>query len=104
MMKFLTTAAALVLFGSAAYAGDVYVLPVPADEYGTVTIKNVPLMQNPYDNGRMNELPIRGRGQIHVNHNMPIPGDPEADLHKAKWLLQDAGYQCSIPNQKMSRR
>ena len=77
-MKSLITAAALVLFASAAYAGDVYVLPTPADDYGTVTIRNVPLMQHPYDNGRMNQLPIRGRGQIHVNHNMAIPGDPDA--------------------------
>jgi len=105
MKLLLATTAAIVLLASTAHAGDIYVLPdTSSAEHGSYRLKNVPVQQNPYDSGRMNELPIRGKGQIQVNHNVPIPGDPEADLHKAKWLLQDAGYQCSIPNQRMSRR
>jgi len=107
-MKSLITAAALVLFASAAYAQNIIINGAtprePAAEYGSEKIENVPVKQHPFDLGRLNESPIRGRGQIKVVHNEPIPGDPEADLHKARWLLQDAGYQCSIPNQRMSRR
>jgi len=107
-MKSLITAAA-VLFASAAYAGDTYIQVAPqpvqkSAEPGSFFIENVPVKQSPMDYGNINQSPIRGKGQIKVAHNEPIPGDPAADLHKARWLLQDAGYQCSIPNQRMSRQ
>jgi len=103
MKLLLATTAAIVLIASPAFAfGDLVVIAPPAKEKpdrGNGTDHPFP-----YDLGRLNQSPIQGRGAIKVVHNEPIPGDPQADLHKARWLLQDAGYQCSIPNQRMSRR
>ena len=101
-MKLLLTAAAVVLFAGMANAEQT--------TYSKITTSNEPISDivdrgpQPYDFGNINQSPIRGKGAIKVVHNEPVPGDPEADLHKAKWLLQDAGYQCSIPSQRMSRR
>ena len=100
MKLLLATTAAVVLFAGTANAE-------PTTTYSKITTSNEPLVEKgpqPYDFGTVNQSPIRGKGAIKVVHNEPVPGDPEADLHKAKWLLQDAGYQCSIPNQRMSRR
>ena len=78
--------------------------PEKPDTYATETFKNVPIQQNPFDIGRLNESPIRGRGQIKVNHNMPAPDDTDHKLTEALWLLQDNSYTCYKPNTKLSRR
>ena len=107
-MKSLITAAVVVLFASAAYAGDTYLLVVPqpapkSADPGSYFIENVPVRQNPVDHGRINESPIRGKGRISVVHNEPAPGDPDAEITKAMWLLRDNGWQVYKPNDKVRR-
>jgi hypothetical protein len=102
-----TTVAFTVLFSGVAFAtgdciGCTYTVPEPSAAYGTEKIVNVPVKQNPFDVGRLNESPIKGKGQISVVHNEPIPGDPDRKITDALWLLQDNSWTCYRP--KMSRR
>jgi hypothetical protein len=94
-----TTVAACVLFSGAAFAfGDIVLAP-PA--------KEKPDRGNgaddhpfPFDAGRMNESPIRGAGRISVVHNEPPTESAESKITAARWLLQDNGYQCSMPRRR----
>jgi hypothetical protein len=91
------TAAVTLLSGGAAFAGDVYVIPEPPAEYGTYKLKNVDIMQNPFDVGRLNQSPIRGKGAFKVVHNMPTYDDSDTEITKAIQLLQDNGYRIFKP-------
>lgn len=99
----ITTVIFTALFSSAAFAfGDVVIAP-PA--------KEKPDRGNgaddhpfPYDAGRLNESPIRGKGRISLVHNEPALGDPNHKITEALWLLQDNSWSCYRPNVKASRR
>jgi hypothetical protein len=92
----LATTAAIVLFAGTAFAfGDLVVIAPPAKEKpdrGNGTDHPFP-----YDAGRLNQSPIRGKGAFKVVHNEPAP-DESGAIHKALWLLQDNSYRCFKPS------
>jgi hypothetical protein len=97
----IATVAFIALTATAHAFGDIVLAPPEKakPDRGNGADPNYPF---PFDAGRMNESPIRGRGQIHVNHNMAAPDDTDRKLTEALWLLQDNSWTCYKP--KMSRR
>jgi hypothetical protein len=101
--RLILTAATLFALTATAHAfGDVVIAPPAAQKPDRGNgADDHPF---PFDAGSMNESPIRGRGQIYVNHNMPSPDDTDRKLTDALWLLQDNSWTCYKPNVKASRR
>lgn len=103
LKKLLMVTAVMFSSGTAYAAGDcigcTYVVPEPAAAYRTYKLKNVETMQNPFDDSRANQSPIRGKGAIKVLHTEPAPDDPEADITKAIRLLTDNGFRIFKPAQ-----
>ena len=95
--------AASVLFSAAAYAEQ-------STTYSKTTISDQPIKENsawslgdkeaPYDFSTINQSPIRGAGRIMVVHNEPPVESAESKITAARWLLQDNGYQCSMPGRR----
>ena len=91
------TAAVFVLSSNAAFAfGDIVLAPQEKEKPDRGNGADHPF---PFDAGRANQSPIRGRGAIKVVHNEPLPGEDSAII-KAIQLLQDNGYQCSMPGRR----
>jgi hypothetical protein len=98
MKRLVLTAATLFALTATAHAFGDIVLAAPE--------KDKPNRGNgvdyafPFDAGRMNESPIRGAGRISVVHNEPPTESAESKITAARWLLQDNGYQCSMPRRR----
>ena len=98
MKKLLLTAATLFALTATAHAfGDIVIAPPAAEKPDRGNGVDHPF---PFDSGHLNESPIRGKGRIKVVHNEPAPDDTAAEITKARWLLQDNGYQCSLPGRR----